>query len=387
MATLRFDKLVSIRQLNKHQMQSLILSIAVENLVPYSKTEPSIFKTDQLLPVKHLKLLGDPKTLRETESQFSQIYVPQPIAKNALTILINISIDPDILRALAEDDPFLETILGRITNPKEPTANLLSMLLANLAKSPSLSRLLTLSRPAIPSLCPEGNALDQLLALFNAGVHGNYNPHATFEHLPYLFADLAKFPPISTHLTLPPSLPILTLLPHLSPPSLPLPLRLGTITTLRNALLALPSPHTTIPPLIPHLLPSLLLPLIGPDPAFSDEETELLPPELQFLGPEHQREGDVRVLREVVEVVWLVLARGGGEKGVKEMVKGKGGGAYAVLREFHLGVEDEGVREGVERCVGVLMAGDGSEGEVGAGRDGRGEEGEEDEEGKIVDVF
>ncbi|KAL8716708.1 MAG: hypothetical protein Q9225_005992, partial [Loekoesia sp. 1 TL-2023] len=115
-----------------------------------------------------------------------------PIAKNALTILINISNDLEILESLAEDDTFLGTILSRIANPKEPNANLLSMLLANLAKSDSLSRLLTLKRPAIPSLSSATNALDQLLDLFNAGVHGKYNPNATFEYLPYVFADLAK---------------------------------------------------------------------------------------------------------------------------------------------------------------------------------------------------
>ncbi|KAL8996636.1 MAG: hypothetical protein Q9188_006525 [Gyalolechia gomerana] len=37
------------------------------------------------------------------------------IARNALTILINISTDPEILKSLAEDDAFLETILSRIT--------------------------------------------------------------------------------------------------------------------------------------------------------------------------------------------------------------------------------------------------------------------------------
>lgn len=31
--------------------------VAVENLVPYSLSQPAIFKTDGLLPVKHLKLL------------------------------------------------------------------------------------------------------------------------------------------------------------------------------------------------------------------------------------------------------------------------------------------------------------------------------------------
>lgn len=38
-----------------------------------------------------------------------------PIAKNALTILINISHDGEVLKSLANDDAFLETLLSRIT--------------------------------------------------------------------------------------------------------------------------------------------------------------------------------------------------------------------------------------------------------------------------------
>lgn len=39
----------------------------------------------------------------------------KPVAKNALTILINISNDSDVLGLLAEDDAFLETLLARVT--------------------------------------------------------------------------------------------------------------------------------------------------------------------------------------------------------------------------------------------------------------------------------
>lgn len=55
-----------------------------------------------------------------------------------------------------------------------------------------------------------------------------------------------------------------------------------------------------------------------------------------------------------MEGIWLLCARGGkkGKKGVKE------GGAYAVMRELHLAVEDEGVRSVVERVVEVLMSGE-----------------------------
>lgn len=39
----------------------------------------------------------------------------QPIAKNALTMLINLSADEEILKYLAEDDAFLETLLSKVT--------------------------------------------------------------------------------------------------------------------------------------------------------------------------------------------------------------------------------------------------------------------------------
>jgi hypothetical protein len=77
-----------------------IRQVAAEHLVGYSTTHTSIFKTNQLQPVKDLKLLVKD--------------YPQ-IAKNALTILINISHDVEVLRDLANDDEFLGQLLSRIT--------------------------------------------------------------------------------------------------------------------------------------------------------------------------------------------------------------------------------------------------------------------------------
>lgn len=42
------------------------------------------------------------------------------IAHNVLTILINISSDPQVLSSLAEDDAFLETLLLRVTVCQSP---------------------------------------------------------------------------------------------------------------------------------------------------------------------------------------------------------------------------------------------------------------------------
>jgi hypothetical protein len=73
---------------------------ATENLVGYSDSNLALFKRNQLEPVKDLKLL---------------VKDYAPIAKNALTILINISSDTEVLKSLAKDDALLETLLSRIT--------------------------------------------------------------------------------------------------------------------------------------------------------------------------------------------------------------------------------------------------------------------------------
>lgn len=43
------------------------------------------------------------------------MHVAQPIAKNALIILINLSNDDEVIRCLAEDNALLETLLRKIT--------------------------------------------------------------------------------------------------------------------------------------------------------------------------------------------------------------------------------------------------------------------------------
>lgn len=66
------------------------------------------------------------------------------------------------------------------------------MLLANIAKSDSLSRLQTLRRKAVPALTNSDIALDQLVELFNKGANGGYNAAAKYDYIGYVFADMVK---------------------------------------------------------------------------------------------------------------------------------------------------------------------------------------------------
>lgn len=51
--------------------------------------------------------------------------IVQPIAKNALTMLINLSAqDEEVLKALTDDNTFIESLLLRITVRPDPTKRL-----------------------------------------------------------------------------------------------------------------------------------------------------------------------------------------------------------------------------------------------------------------------
>jgi len=137
-----------------HHGNTQIRQAAAEHLVGYSQTNLPLFKRNQLEPVKDLKLLV-------------KDYVP--IAKNAFTMLINISSDTEVLKALAQDDALLETLLSRITSPKEANANEIAMLLANMAKDDSLQRILELKRDIPKELSKSVWAMDQLMDCFVKG--------------------------------------------------------------------------------------------------------------------------------------------------------------------------------------------------------------------------
>jgi hypothetical protein len=225
------------------------------------------------------------------------------------------------------------------------------MLLANMAKSDSIERLLTLKRDIPPSLSTSPIAIDQLMEAFVKGPNGAWNPKADFDYLAYLFADLAKFRSGAHYLTTPQahdSLPPVTKLLPFTVPTASVVRRLGVSTALKNTSLH-PSTHGPLLSAPISILPFILLPLADGSDTYSPSETELLPEEMQFLEPDVKREGDVRIMKMYLEsLVALCTDRQG-----REAVRGVGG--YAVIRELHLGIEDEGVREWCERLVDLLM--------------------------------
>ena len=99
------------------------------------------------------------------------------------------------------------------------------------------------------------------------------------------------------------------------------------------------------------------------------------------------------IIRNHLETLFLLVTKGGeaGKKIVKEA------GTYVIIRELHLEVEDEAVREVCDRVVQVLMGdevdgvaiseGQGKFAAASAGKMVTQKEEEENEDDKIVEIF
>lgn len=274
------------------------------------------------------------------------------------------------------------------------------MLLANMAKDDSLQRVLELKRAVPEELSKSKWAMDQLMDCFVKGAAGAYNKDADFDYLSYFFADLAKFPKAREYLTTPsehdaniiPITKIQVFTDHASHIR-----RLGVASTIKNVAFLVPShpvllsnlnPDPALPPpsIGANLLPYILLPLMGPE-EYSDEDTEGMLDELQLLEPDKEREQDVEIMKAHIETLLLLSTTREG-RDVLRQVK-----IYPIIRECHLHVEDEGVREACDRVVQIIQRREeGEEEDIPDGVGGNSgkmvelKDDEEDEDERIVDI-
>jgi hypothetical protein len=278
------------------------------------------------------------------------------------------------------------------------------MLLANMAKDDSMQRVLELKRAVPKELSTSAWAMDQLMDCFVKGAAGAYNKDADFDYLSYFFADLAKFPKAREYLTTPsehdaniiPITKIQVFTDHASHIR-----RLGVASTIRNVAFLVPAhpvllsnlnPDPALPPpsIGANLLPYILLPLMGPE-EYEDDETEGMLDELQLLEPDKEREKDVEIMKAHLETL-LLLSTTRESRDVLRSVK-----IYPIIRECHLHVENDDVREACDRVVQIIQRKEEGEEEnipEGAGGVG-GDSGkmvalqneEEDEDERIVDIL
>ena len=279
-------------------------------------------------------------------------------------------------------------------DPKEENANLIAMLLANLAKCDDLKSLSTRKQPAPSALSSDDLILNQLMDLFVKGANGSYNKHADFDYLAYLIADLAKHPEIRQYFVTPqsydgvvPLSKIKVFTEHKSDVR-----RKGVASAIKNVAFDVPSHPAFLDEDRVNILPYLLLPITGNEQYDEDEMMDMLP-DLQLLPPDKRRDSDPTIIQTHIETLMLLTATREGRE-LMRRVK-----VYPIIRETHLRVEHEGVQEVCERIVQVLMRGE--EGEEKAAEEGKRltdgqemkritavveEEEDEDDDDRIVEV-
>ena len=266
-----------------------------------------------------------------------------------------------------------------VQDPDEPNADLLAMLLANLAKWDGLKSLLTRKQTPPENLGSDDLVLNQLIDLFVKGNDKAYNKHADFDYLAYLFADLAKHTEVRQYFiskqpydSVIPLDKIKVFTEHKSDVR-----RKGVASTIKNAAFDVPSHATFLDEEGVNILPYLLLPIIGNE-EYSEEEALEMHPDLQLLPPDKQRDPDNNIIQTHIETLVLLTSTRPGRELMRKH------GVYPIIRETHLRVEDEGVQEACDRLVQMLM-GDEEEPETGAAKieDGKAEE---DDDTRIVEV-
>jgi hypothetical protein len=249
-----------------------------------------------------------------------------------------------------------------LQNPSESNANLISMLLANLAKYDELKDIITVERPAPKELASNNRAIDQLLDLFVKGADGTYNKEANYDYLSYLFADLAKheegrqyFLTRQEYDNVVPLTKLIVFTEHKSDIR-----RKGVASTIKNVAFEIDSHSEFLDENEINILPYLLLPITGNE-EYDEEDTMDMLPDLQLLPPDKKRDPDPSIIQTHIETLMLLTTTRMGRDKLREIK------VYPIIRETHLYVENEGVREACERLVQVLMRDEEGEEKVDAG--------------------
>jgi hypothetical protein len=258
------------------------------------------------------------------------------------------------------------------------------MLLANLSKSQSLDRLLSRTRPAPldkPPISTSTNAMDQLMDCFIKAAPNKSTKH--YDYLSYVFADLSRHEAgrkyFLTKQEYDEVVPI-TKVTVFTDEHGSLVRRKGVASTLKNVCFETSAHKFLLSESGANVLPYVLLPLAGNE-ELSEDDTEGMLPDLQLLPPDKERDSNPEVLVTHLETLLLLTTS---REGRDLMRKVK---VYPIIRDCHLHVEIEKVREACDRLVQVLLMDEADDGPGKEVREDQAQIHNADEDEKIIEVF
>ncbi|GAA5981203.1 hypothetical protein JCM10908_004021 [Rhodotorula pacifica] len=317
------------------------------------------------------------------------------IAHDALSALINLSNQLEVVQRLDKLPGYLAGLVRMIIDEKAVLSDLACMLLSNMTKLDSAARdLIALKIPfqisqdepsaaaaaegaeSTPSssasqLQPKQSlresefelpALDLLLEVFLKGDSKKYNPNATYDFLASVFANVSLLPAGRAFLLAtpdrsaePPLAKIISFTEHPSTIR-----RGGVASTIKNAAfekaghtrLVAPSNEPVAEEGSIDLLVQLLLPLCGSE-EFDIDVLDELPAELQLLPPDKKREPDAQIRGILIETLVLLATTRANRDAMRTR------GVYPIIKEAHLQEQVPAVKEAMVRLVNLLMRDEG----------------------------
>lgn len=345
-----------------HSPQPAVVQIALDNLVGYSLgPQQRVFAYDNYEAIKDLK-----KLLQDTQ---------KTTVGQLVTILANLCDDPAMRKLIVEDAAYLEFLVSAIIRPTNTNADLMAILLANLAKNDQITKLFSIkvARPDTKVFLLD-NAMDCLMDCFVKGFDRTLNKYANYDYLAYFFADISRFTAgrdyFVTEQQYDQVVPISKLLVFTEKYDSKI-RREGVASTIKNSLFDVARHMDLLLDQI-NLLPYILLPLAGPEEMDEDDMFNL-PDELQMLPGDKARDPVELILCTHLELLLLLSTSAEGRLYLREK------SVYPLVRELHKVSDSEDVTALCDRVVQLLMREDASVEEV--------EDEEDSDDDKVVEIL
>lgn len=351
-----------------HSPQPAVVLIALDNLVGYSQgVHQSVFSYDNYEAIKDLKKLSQDKG-KTTVSQ-------------SVTILANLCDDVTMRELIVKDKEYLKYLVTAIISPTNLNADLMCILLTNLAKNDAINALFDFEiehkTEELKKVFKSNKALDCLMDCFVKGADRTLNKYANYDYLSYFFADISRFQKgrdyFITEQEYDHVMPITKLLVFTEYYDSKI-RREGVASTIKNSLFDVKSHPELINNEKINLLPYILLPIAGPEDIDEDDMFNL-PDELQLLPSDKKRDPVDSIICSHLESLLLLCS----SRDIRELLREKS--VYPLIRELHKATESEEVGELSERLVQLLMRDEAPIEEV------EGEDMDEDSDEEIVEVL
>lgn len=334
-----------------HDPQLNIKELALENLVQFSpggaNNQQEIFKYDNFKAIEDLINLTHEKKGKTVNE--------------ALTILVNLCDDIQLRQLISKDEDFLKFLIETLPNPQNINAELMCILLANLAKTDNILTIFNIQisiRDDQKEIFKSNRAMDCLMDMFVKGADRQINKYAVYDYLSYFFADLSRFKEgreyFVTEQEYDGIIPLTKLLVFTDKWDAKI-RREGVASTIKNSLFDIEKHLSFLEEPI-NILSYILGPLALPgNKGLDDEEILELPEELQFIDEDRKMEPLKDIICVHLESLLLLCAT---RKG-REFLRGKS--VYPLVRELHKESKDEMISELCDRLVQMLMRDEGEE--------------------------